>query len=345
MTISLVLYLFSMFLCLGMIRVRAAARLHFGLFNLFAAEDAGSSEPGEVPSTRQYGGAGLMIREPGVTVAVHPATEWSAEGPLAQRALDYARLVAQALPPDALTPQRIVVEAAPEEHIGLGTGTQLGLALARALTTAAQREHVTAIDLARLTGRGSRSALGVHGFEHGGFLIEGGKRQPLDISPLVAWAAFPLAWRILLVHPPCGSGLHGAVEKEAFGSLRRSPEPSRLIDVLCRLALLGMLPALAEEDIAAFGDALYEFNRKAGEAFASVQQGYYAHPRIAELVAFLRGQGLHGVGQSSWGPTVFAVAPAEEAACNIGLQLQSRFGLKPDEVRVVTASNQGAQII
>ena len=89
------------------------------------------------------------------------------------------------------------------------------------------------------------------------------------------------------------------------------------IDALCRLVLLGMLPALAETDLESFGDCLYDFDARAGKAFAEVQGGVYSGPLVAECVAFLRSQGVHGVGQSSWGPTVFAVVGDEDRAADL----------------------------
>ena len=56
-------------------------------------------------------------------------------------------------------PRRVVVEAAPREHVGLGTGTQLALAVARVLTASWGRRDPVA-DLAALVKRGLRSAPG-----------------------------------------------------------------------------------------------------------------------------------------------------------------------------------------
>ena len=109
-----------------MIRVEAPSRLHFGLFAL-PREEFWPNRQGEarVPA-RRFGGVGLMVEAPGVAVSVRPATEWSAEGLLAERALEYARRVTQ-------SPHHIHVERCAAHHAGLGTGTQLGLAVARAL--------------------------------------------------------------------------------------------------------------------------------------------------------------------------------------------------------------------
>src|SRR5262249_15266403 len=156
---------------------------------------------------RQFGGAGLMVEQPGLCLAVRPAAEWSAAGPLAERALDFARRFAGALPPATLPPQHIVVEASPPEHMGLGTGTQLGMAVARALAEAAGLA-LDGPELARRVGRGARSGLGVHGFTHGGFLVDGGKRAADGVAPLVARLAFPEEWRVVVVLPPWGRGRH-----------------------------------------------------------------------------------------------------------------------------------------
>lgn len=313
-----------------MLRIQTASRLHFGFLSL----------PGSGEGARRFGGVGLMVERPGLRVSATPAAEWSAEGPLAVRALAFARAFAG----DGAggVPQRLVVEQAAPEHAGLGTGTQLGLAVGRLLATAWGLD-LGAAELARLVGRGRRSALGVHGFEQGGFLVESGKRGDDGLSPLAVRVAFPEAWRVVLAIPRQAPGLHGPDELGAFRQLAESAAVLPT-DALCRLVLLGMLPALAEGDVGAFGEALFEFNARAGEAFAPVQGGPYAGPRVAELVALLRGQGARGVGQSSWGPAVFAVLPDEGQAADLAARVQRRFGLGADEVFVTRARNGGAVV-
>jgi predicted sugar kinase len=77
--------------------------------------------------------------------------------------------------------------------------------------------------------------------------------------------------------------------------------------------------------LAAFGDAVHEFNRRAGEPFAAAQGGAYASPAIAELIVELRALGIRGVGQSSWGPTVFAMVPDSDTALSLVLRYRSRL--------------------
>ena len=146
----------------------------------------------------------------------------------------------------------------------------------------------------------------------------------------------------MLVIPPWGTGLHGQEESEAFQQLHALPLSQT--EKLCRLVLLGLLPALIENDLAAFGEALFDFNHSAGQAFAAIQNGTYASPRITELIQFIRRQGIAGVGQSSWGPTVFAVIEDESRGNELTRRIRDAFGLQEHEVMVTRACNQGASI-
>src|SRR5207302_1210342 len=88
-----------------------------------------------VVPARQFGGVGLMVQEPRLVLTTQDAPAWSAEGPVAERALGFARLYVSGTE-TRMPPQRLVVASAPPEHRGLGTGTQLALAVATALNRA-----------------------------------------------------------------------------------------------------------------------------------------------------------------------------------------------------------------
>lgn len=136
--------------------------------------------------------------------------------------------------------------------------------------------------------------------------------------------------------------MHGSAEVQAFERLGN--RPAARTETLCRLTLLGMLPALAERDLDGFGEALYEFNRLVGEAFRAVQGGIYAHPGSEELVAFVRREGVQGVGQSSWGPTLYAVVGDEEQAQWLARGLRQRFGFSEEEILWTPVANHGADV-
>jgi beta-RFAP synthase len=326
-----------------MIRVRAPSRLHFGLLHLPSTLPASAASRRHLPQ-RLFGGVGLMIEDPGVQLTLQRSQTWEVRGPGADRVGQTVERIKHGLTSTASTPQLITVEKAGPEHAGLGLGTQLALAVTRGLAAAGGLDLADTAELARLAGRGERSALGIHGFAQGGFLVEAGKKNPTTVSPLVARLPFPEAWRILVILAPGGPGLHGLDEKQAFDQLQRHPVSASTTDLLCRLALLGMLPALAEQDWPAFGEALYEFNVLVGEAFALVQGGIYANAMIGDLVHWLRQQGIRGAGQSSWGPAVFAIAQDEGQARSFAGRLRSRFTLAADSVLVTRACNTGAKV-
>jgi beta-ribofuranosylaminobenzene 5'-phosphate synthase len=326
-----------------MVRVIAPSRLHFGLFRL-PSEPNGLLQGNEslVLAERYFGGVGLMIDKPGIQVEVAPAQVWSATGPLADRALAYAQTFARNCPEFETQAFTIdVIQTAPE-HVGLGTGTQLGLAVARAIALAMGKPEWDAPFLAGRIGRGLRSGIGVHGFQRGGFLVDGGKKAGTSLAPLIVRHAFPDEWAILLILPRDSQGVHGLQEHEAFAHLAKSDNPSHNTDELCRLLLLGMLPALVEKDLFAFGEALFEFNRRVGEMFKPWQKGTYSSPRTAEIVEYFRKKNVHGVGQSSWGPAVFAIDMATRVT-QLANQFTEELSSGGEEVLICRANGGGAR--
>lgn len=315
------------------LHLRTPSRLHFGLL---------SWGPG---SPRQFGGVGLMIDAPGLELMAEPADVWRAEGPLAERVLDMAKRVAGRLASRGLPvgPVRLEVRRAPPEHLGLGVGTQLGLGVARLLSALAGFPDPTAIDLAGLTGRGLRSGIGLHGFALGGLIVDGGRRGSEGIPPLLARVEFPDDWSALVVIPRPEPGLHGTGEVRAFADL--PPSPDALTDRLCRLVLLGLLPAAIERDLVRFGEALDELQHRIGQGFAPAQGGIFARPDLGTIAAILRSEGLRGVGQSSWGPTLYGFTNSpEKRQSAILARIHERTGLPLGSAFWTTASRRGASL-
>ncbi|MCL6504613.1 MAG: hypothetical protein K6T86_18185 [Pirellulales bacterium] len=314
--------------------VEAAARLHFGLL----------APCGHSP--RQFGGVGAMVQQPAIRLCVRPAVPNAAPcsvcGPLAARAQQVLERVCAAGWPAGLPPAAVEIVDAPREHTGLGTGTQLALSIAAGWRTYAKLPELGPSELAKLTGRGQRSAIGVHGFFTGGLLVEGGQRDAISLAPLVARVALPDAWRFVLITPEDEQGLWGEKERAAFRELARVPEGA--VDRLCRVVLLGILPAAAEGEFAAFSEALYEFGREAGQMFACVQGGVFTTPSAAARVAHLRALGVRGVGQSSWGPTVFALVESEDRAAWLAGRLSADGVAAGCRVVVAPPANSGATI-
>ena len=307
------------------VRVEAPARLHMGMLAV-AGEGA-----------RRFGGLGASVSRPAVVLEAQPADELSAEGADAERALMFAQRCHEALGLAGGAHLR-VVEAIPA-HVGLGSGTKLALAVARALA-ALHGRTVEAPELARAVGRAARSAVGMWTFALGGLVVEGGVRRDVARpAPLLARYPVPEEWRAVLVVPRPEPGLSGVAEEEAFRRLVPSAERSAAI---AELVLTSLLPALVERDLEEFGAALTRVQRLVGDAFAAVQGGRF-HPRASALVeALLRG-GAAGAGQSSWGPAVYGVVGGEAAGSELARRMEDVVD-GGGSVELVTFDNRGARV-
>jgi beta-RFAP synthase len=289
-----------------------------------------------------------MIEGPGIEIVAEPSPQWHFAGPLGGRVRDIARqardrcLDSAELP--TLAPGKIEVVSAPPEHVGLGVGTQLGLAVVRALLALSGCPDPCTETLARLAGRGRRSGIGTHGFAHGGLIVDGGRHEGIQLPPLVARLPFPGEWSILLVQPPEPRGRHGSDELAAFSGVL--PPPERVTERLCRLILLGILPAVVERDLQTFGAALSELQHHVGTAFAPVQGGIYASTLSASIVTIMEQLGLVGAGQSSWGPTLYAFGSISESEQSLlSSRLRDRCDLDPSCFTWTRAENHGAKEI
>ena len=295
-----------------MTRVTAPSRLHFGLLQVPTERSPEAS--------RKFGGVGLMIDLPGTVVTARPAESWQFEGMHASRAQVFAHRFVAGLerPP---RPLQILVERCPAEHTGLGVGTQLGLAVGKAIALELDFPELSAVEIAARVGRGERSAIGVHGFDRGGLIVEPGKLPGEVLSPLLTSVRLPEEWRIAVFVPHSHGSWHGTHEEQAFANAGSLPRSAGLTDVLCRIALLGILPAAVGGDLPTFSDSVHEFNRLAGEPFAAAQGGAYSSSEVADLVAKVRQLGVPGTGQSSWGPAVFAIVDSPDRAAWLVKQL------------------------
>ncbi len=314
------------------------SRLHFGLLHVPGQPEAESADAGA--KVRSFGGAGLMIADPCLRLEAHPAESWSAEGPCADQIMAFVHACWSKLGKKECLPLAFRCKSAPPQHAGFGSGTQMGLAVARLIAARNGTTECPTEELARWVGRGKRSAIGTHGFAEGGFLVEAGKHADTGLSTLIARHEFPADWPIVIVLPANGNAIHGAEEGRLFNDLQAERTALRSAETLCRSLLLGVIPALIERNYEAFGDALYEFNRKAGERFAQVQAGPFASEQVAAIVECLRREGCLAVGQSSWGPAVFVICSDKEAAT--GAAARARHLCRTGEIITTQARNVGA---
>lgn len=313
------------------VRLTTTARLHLGFFDL----------TGHPP--RRFGSIGLALDRPATRLTLRPSRAPQVRGQEAEaeRATRYLATLEAAL--DLGEHHDLAIETAIPAHAGLGSGTQLALAIAAALRSLHHLPPDPRGDALRL-GRGARSGIGLALFEQGGLVVDGGRGARGAPPPLLARLAVPESWRVLLLHDPRAVGLSDAHERAAFTDL--PPMAESIAGTLCRLVLMQALPALAEDDLAGFGAAITRVQDILGNHFAPVQGGRFTSPRVARAMTFLSEAGAVGIGQSSWGPSGFAFVQGEtRAACLVGsLQsagLGTQAGLDIDICRVL---NHGARV-
>jgi beta-ribofuranosylaminobenzene 5'-phosphate synthase len=319
------------------VQVTAPSRLHFGMLS-FGQPDA-----------RQFGGAGAMIGNPCLRITISDGDRFQIVGPLGERVercVIHLSRHATWWPPtyrDASRPPLcLAVQSAPPQHVGLGSGTQLSMALAMGLATWFDAPPQTAASLAQAAGRGKRSAVGVHGAFGGGLVVESGKLRDEEISPLISRVALPDGWRFVVIVPKACVGLSGEAEQSAFDRL--PPVAPETTAALCRELVCEILPAAQAGDFDRFGEAVFRYGRLAGECFAAEQGGVYASPTVERLVELCRKLGVRGVGQSSWGPAVFALCRDQYQAEKLLEGLSAARALAESQAFISAPDHHGARV-
>lgn len=291
-------------------RVAAPARLHLGFLDLHGGLG------------RRFGSLGVSLAEPMTELRLSPATALDVSGCARAKA---AQLVARFDRRHGVTTRaRIEIARVIPEHRGLGSGTQLALAVGHALNRL-HRLGLSSRTLASSLGRGRRSGVGIAAFDEGGVVADGGRGDGDTPPPTIVRLPFPEQWRILLIFDDGEeAGLHGAKEESAFSELPKFSV--QCAGFLSRLLIMKLLPAVAEADYPSFAEAISEFQDVVGGYFSAVQGGGCRSRRIGKILDYLKENDIKGIGQSSWGPTAFAVTRDRDAARDLRAMIERRLG-------------------
>jgi beta-ribofuranosylaminobenzene 5'-phosphate synthase len=316
------------------VRVQAPGRLHLGFL-----DPAGTLG-------RRFGSLGLVVDGPETIVDIGRASSDSFEALAAsEAALERARGHVETLrrATGCRTPLALYLRSTLPAHAGLGSGTQLALAVGRAFC-AAFDIPITTPQLAFVLGRGARSGVGVAGFEMGGLLVDGGPRADGTPAALLARIALPAEWRVLLVLDPRSAGLSGAAERSALAGL--APLPRAAAAEICHEVLMRVLPGAAGAEFAPFATGLTRMQQLLGEHFAPAQEGRaFTSQAVGRLLQWIARNTEAGIGQSSWGPTGFAFLPTEAQAHAVFAAARAAGVVDPAiEVQVTRARNHGAAV-
>lgn len=273
--------------------VTTTARLHFGFL-----DPSGRGK-------RPFGSFGLSLDQPKTRLKLKRAQSFEVSGPERERAERSLRNIAASS--GIVAKYRLHIEEAIPPHAGLGSGTQLALAVGSAFA-ALEGLSLDPQEIAARLGRGARSGIGIATFAEGGVVLDEGPRNG-NLPKLVSRLPFPSEWRVLLIFDAEARGLAGASETAAFDALPDFPESET--DELYRRIVQSALPALAAGDFTTFCEHVGYLQACMGAYFAPLQGGLYASQRVGAVLEWLRSQGVIGLGQSSWGPTGFAFVASE----------------------------------
>ncbi|CAD5372174.1 Beta-RFAP synthase [Rubrivivax sp. A210] len=321
----------------GAVTLQAPARLHLGFL-----DPAGTLG-------RPFGSLGLTIEgyETVVEIAAAPVDAVLADTPEAQAEVERARAHIERLRQHTgrRQPLQLRLRQVLPAHAGFGSGTQLALAIGRAFAHW-QGLEVDSKTLAAWLGRGLRSGVGIAGFDHGGLLLDGGPGADGTPAPLLSRLAFPPAWCVAVVQDTSMRGLSGSREKQAIARL--DPLPQERAAEICHQVLMRVLPGAASVDFAAFAAGVSRVQQIVGEHFAPAQGGSaYTSAAVGRLVQALAVASPQGAatGQSSWGPTGFAVLPSL-AAAQSAVDVARAAGLVPAslQLQLVRGRNRGARL-
>ncbi len=320
----------------AVVSVDAPARLHLGFLDPSASLG------------RRFGSIGLVIDGPATQIEIGAADVDAvlATTPAAQAELARATACLRCLREHTgrRAPLQLRLRQVLPPHAGLGSGTQLALAIGAAFA----RWHdlgVNSATLASWLGRGLRSGVGIAGFDHGGLLVDGGPGVDGRPAPLLSRVDLPAAWRVVLVQDPRAQGLSGGDEKQALALL--PPLAQSAAAEICHEVLMRILPGAALGEFTAFAGGVTQVQRVLGEHFAPAQQGRaFTSAAVGRLVQWLGGHqttARAAIGQSSWGPTGFAILPSQASAEALLLAARAASVIDPAlDVRIVAARNHGA---
>ncbi|GAB4154305.1 MAG: beta-ribofuranosylaminobenzene 5'-phosphate synthase [Planctomycetaceae bacterium] len=313
------------------VTITTGSRLHFGPLA------HGSQSP------PFFGGVGLMLDSPGFQIKIQRADqdEILATPEYAERIVQFRRQFHRRFDvPES--PCRIEICETIPLHRGFGSGTQLALAMARGLSRLYDTVDVPIEQLACRMNRGCRSAVGLWGFDRGGFLVDAGKLRSDQPGRLAARCPLPEEWRFLLVIPEGEPGLSGDEEFAAFAELH--PMTTEMTNRLCRIVLMDWLPAVRSADFKSFAQSLTEYGNVVGDYFAPAQGGRFRHPEMRTLLKEFSSHGRYGIAQSSWGPSIcIAVETLDEAETLIS-ELKQHSACRGSRIHLAKPLNAGARI-
>jgi beta-ribofuranosylaminobenzene 5'-phosphate synthase len=320
--------------------VKTPSRLHFSLIDMNGSLN------------RINGSIGLALNSPSYELEVNPSKELEVHGGQTELFEKAAMIFYNHF--NLKEKATIQILKTIPRHVGLGSTTQAHLGIGTALSKL-HNIKLSTRQMAEIMGRGGTSGIGTAVFHTGGFILDGGhslktiKREnifaPSSISklpppPVLMRYEFPTNWKFVVAIPNIQEGLHGQKEVRIFEE--RCPVPPQEVGEICRLILMKILPAILEEDIEEFGSGISALE---GLGFAKLTSDLI-HSATKACIKFMKNNGAYGVGQSSFGPTIYGIvegaAEARKLATMIRSYLEDKFN--GGEIFYSEANNKGHEL-
>ncbi|MFW9785996.1 MAG: beta-ribofuranosylaminobenzene 5'-phosphate synthase [Candidatus Heimdallarchaeota archaeon] len=239
-------------------------------------------------------------------------------------------------------------------HVGLGSKTQLSLAIATAITRLKNIDHLTHKDLTMLVERGGTSGIGWKGFETGGFILDGGhdfgtgKEKQTFLPSSASTSANPALtifrhkipenWRFVLVIPNVKKGAYGDEEISVFQNY--APIPRSEVNEVSHQVIMKILPGIIKNDLICFGQGL---KRIQNIGFKKIEIELQ-HQIVKDLLIFFEEYELKAYGMSSFGPSVVAIVESDTEAEDLLREVQKNQKNGGGHIYICKPNNTGAKI-
>ncbi|MHA2179990.1 MAG: beta-ribofuranosylaminobenzene 5'-phosphate synthase [Promethearchaeota archaeon] len=239
-------------------------------------------------------------------------------------------------------------------HVGLGSKTQLSLAIITAITKLKKFERLSVEKLTQFVQRGGTSGIGWRGFETGGFILDGGhdfgvgkekenflpSSASLSSNPAITISRhnIPDNWRFVLVIPNVKKGAFGDEEISVFQN--NAPIPQKEVNEVSHQIIMKIIPGIIKNDLKCFGDGL---KRIQSIGFKKIEINLQ-HQVVKDLLKFFEEYGLKAYGMSSFGPSVVGIVESDSEAEELLKTVQKNQKNGGGHIYICKPNNSGAKI-
>jgi beta-ribofuranosylaminobenzene 5'-phosphate synthase len=238
-------------------------------------------------------------------------------------------------------------------HVGLGSKTQLSLAIAMAIAKL-KNLNTTISDLTKIVERGGTSGIGWKGFDCGGFILDGGhdfgigkeketflpSSASFTANPAITILRYPIPenWRFVLAIPNLKKGAYGDEEVSIFSNY--APIPKEEVNEVSHQILMKVIPGILKNNLNCFGEGL---KRIQNIGFKKIEINLQ-HNIVKNLLNFLNDYGIKAFGMSSFGPSVIGITETDSEAKDLFEAIHKFLRNIGGHIYICKPNNIGAKI-